>query len=161
MSSRRETLAFAAALAILIAGVLHESILGGKVLSPADVVFVEASFREFKGADYEPKNRLLIDPVLQFEPWLEQCRAMLRRGKLPLWNGLAGCGAPLLANGQSAVFDPFTRSPTSGRCRGRWRGSRRRGCGSRAWGCSSWRGGGDSGRGGGGSRGWRSRSAGS
>jgi len=107
MPLRRETLAFAAALAILVAGVLHESILGGKVLSPADVVFVEASFREFQGPDYEPKNRLLMDPVLQFEPWLELSRAMLRRGRLPLWNGLAGCGAPLLANGQSAVFDPF------------------------------------------------------
>ncbi len=28
-------------------------------------------------------------------------------GRLPLWNDLAGCGAPHLANGQSAVFDPF------------------------------------------------------
>ena len=32
---------------------------------------------------------------------------MIRRGRLPLWNDLAGCGAPHLANGQSAVFDPF------------------------------------------------------
>ena len=32
---------------------------------------------------------------------------MIRQGRLPLWNDLAGCGAPHLANGQSAVFDPF------------------------------------------------------
>ena len=32
---------------------------------------------------------------------------MLRSGRLPLWNPMAGCGAPHLANGQSAVFDPF------------------------------------------------------
>ena len=32
---------------------------------------------------------------------------MIRSGRLPLWNGSAGCGAPHLANGQSAVFDPF------------------------------------------------------
>ena len=32
---------------------------------------------------------------------------MIRSGRLPLWNGYAGCGAPHLANGQSAVFDPF------------------------------------------------------
>ena len=107
MSPRRETLAFGAALALLVAGVLHESIVGGKVLSPADVVLVQASFRGVEGPGYEPKNRLLMDPVLQFEPWLEQCRAMLRRGRLPLWNARAGCGAPLLANGQGAVFDPF------------------------------------------------------
>ena len=32
---------------------------------------------------------------------------MIRSGRLPLWNGYAGCGTPHLANGQSAVFDPF------------------------------------------------------
>ncbi len=32
---------------------------------------------------------------------------MLRSGRLPLWNSMVGCGAPHLANGQSAVFDPF------------------------------------------------------
>ena len=48
-----------------------------------------------------------MDPVLQFQPWLEFNRAMIRQGRLPLWNPYAGCGAPHLANGQSAVFDPF------------------------------------------------------
>ena len=48
-----------------------------------------------------------MDPVLQFQPWLEFNRMMIRRGRLPLWNDLAGCGAPHLANGQCAVFDPF------------------------------------------------------
>jgi hypothetical protein len=103
----RELSAFAAALAVLVAGLLHEALIGGRVLSPADVVFVQESFRGTKGPGYEPANRLLIDPVLQFQPWLEFNRAMLRRGRLPLWNHLAGCGAPHLANGQSAVFDPF------------------------------------------------------
>jgi hypothetical protein len=107
MSRRRELLAFAAVLAGLVGGFLGESLFGGKILSPADVVFVQASFAEFRGPGYEPANRLLMDPVLQFQPWLEFNRAMLRRGRLPLWNPLAGCGAPHLANGQSAVFDPF------------------------------------------------------
>ncbi len=107
MPPRRELLAFAAALALVLAGVFHESLFLGKVLSPADVVYVEASFREFHGARYEPANRLLMDPVLQFQPWLEFNRALLRTGRLPLWNPLSGCGAPHLANGQSAVFDPF------------------------------------------------------
>jgi len=48
-----------------------------------------------------------MDPVLQFQPWLEFNRRMIRSGRLPLWNGHAGCGVPHLANGQSAVFDPF------------------------------------------------------
>lgn len=107
MTPRREFLAFAVVLGLLVAGFLQESLIGGKVLSPADVLFASASFRDVKGADYEPANRLLIDPVLQFQPWLEFNRAMLRRGRLPLWNDAAGCGAPHLANGQSATFDPF------------------------------------------------------
>jgi hypothetical protein len=102
-----EPLRFALVLAALVVGFFHESLLGQKVLSPADVLFVSASFREVKGPDYEPYNRLLMDPVLQFQPWLEFNRSEIHAGRLPLWNPYAGCGAPHLANGQSAVFDPF------------------------------------------------------
>ncbi len=104
---RRELALFAPILAALVVGFFHDSLLGGKVLSPADVLFVSASFRDVKGPDYEPMNRLLMDPVLQFQPWLEFNRREIRAGRLPLWNPHAGCGAPHLANGQSAVFDPF------------------------------------------------------
>lgn len=107
MSPRRELAVFAAALGALVSGFFGECLFRGKVLSAADVLFVSASFREFGGSGYVPTNRLMIDPVLQFEPWLEFNRAMLRRGRLPLWNDHAGCGAPHLASGQSAPFDPF------------------------------------------------------
>src|SRR5262245_21344230 len=107
MSPRQELGAFAAVLSTLVAGFLHESLFGGKVLSPADLLFVSASFREHGGPAFEPANRLLTDPIFHFQPWLEFNRSMIRQGRLPLWNNLAGCGAPHLANGQSAVFDPF------------------------------------------------------
>jgi hypothetical protein len=107
MSPRRELSAFAAALALLLAGLFAQTLFGGKVLSPADVLLASAGLGGSSGASYEPANRLLIDAALQFQPWLEFNRAMLRRGRLPLWNPYAGCGAPHLANGQSAVFDPF------------------------------------------------------
>jgi hypothetical protein len=107
MSPRRELFAFSASLAVLVSGFFAESLFGGKVLSPADVLFASRSFGNVRGPAYEPVNRLLIDPVLQFQPWLEFNRAMVRSGRLPLWNPMAGCGAPHLANGQSAVFDPF------------------------------------------------------
>lgn len=100
----RELLAFALALGAGVTAFFHESLIGGKVLSPADVLQVSASFGD---GTYEPANRLLMDPVLQFQPWLEFSRGMIREGRLPLWNPYAGCGAPHLANGQSAVFDPF------------------------------------------------------
>ena len=103
----REGLIFSLLLGTCVAAFFHETLLGGKVLSPADVLLVSASFRDEGEADYEPANRLLMDPVLQFQPWLEFNRRMMRSGRLPLWNPDAGCGAPHLANGQSAVFDPF------------------------------------------------------
>src|SRR5258708_5934715 len=101
MSARRELATFALVLAALVAAFLCESLFGGKVLSPADVLLVSASFRDVERPEHEPANRLLIDPVLQFQPWLEFNRAMIRRGRLPLWNDWAGCGAPHLANCQS------------------------------------------------------------
>ncbi len=107
MSSFRETLAFVLVLGGCVSAFFHESLIGGKVLSPADVLFVSASFRGEEPGEYEPANRLLMDPVLQFQPWLEFNRRMVRSGRLPLWNSHAGCGTPHLANGQSAVFDPF------------------------------------------------------
>ncbi len=107
MGSFRETLAFGVVLAGCLAVFFHATVLGGRILSPADVLLVEASFRSGAAGDYEPFNRLLMDPVLQFQPWLEFNRTMIRQGRLPLWNPYAGCGAPHLACGQSAVFDPF------------------------------------------------------
>ncbi len=109
MRSRGELLAFCAILSVMVAFFFHETLFCGKVLSPADVLLVSASFHDpgQGDADFEPANRLLMDPVLQFQPWLDFNRRMIRSGRLPLWNGLAGCGAPHLANGQSAVFDPF------------------------------------------------------
>jgi hypothetical protein len=45
-------------------------------------------------------------PLLQFIPWQRMAAAMWRAGHLPLWNPLAGCGAPLAANYQAAAFYP-------------------------------------------------------
>ena len=107
MKPWRDLIGFAVTLAALVVGFFHESLIGGKVLSSADVLLISASFRGVAPPDYEPVNRLLMDPTLQFEPWIEFNRAMIRSGRLPLWNSASGCGAPHLANGQSAVFDPF------------------------------------------------------
>ena len=107
MAFRSEISVFCAFLAVCVAVFFHDTVIGGKILSPADVLLASASFRGEGARDYEPANRLLMDPVLQFQPWLEFNRTMIRNGRLPLWNGHSGCGTPHLANGQSAVFDPF------------------------------------------------------
>jgi len=106
-SRRAELVAFGVVLAGCVGAFFHDALRPGRVLSPADVLLVEASFREPGGLPCEPANRLLMDPVLQFQPWLAFNRAEIRAGRLPLWNPYAGCGAPHVANGQSAVFDPF------------------------------------------------------
>jgi len=46
-------------------------------------------------------------PLLQFIPWQRFAAEMWRSGYVPLWNPLVGCGAPLAANYQSAVFYPL------------------------------------------------------
>lgn len=108
MPSRRVELAvFGVVLAACVGGFLHDALRPGRVLSPADVLLVESSFREPGSPPHEPANRLLMDPVLQFQPWLAFNRAEIRAGRLPTWDPYAGCGAPHLANAQSAVFDPF------------------------------------------------------
>lgn len=46
-------------------------------------------------------------PLLQFVPWQRMAAEMWRGGRLPLWNPLVGCGAPLAANYQTAAFYPL------------------------------------------------------
>lgn len=50
------------------------------------------------------KNFEMNDIVMQIVPWAHQAREAWRHGSFPLWNALAGCGYPLLANGQSSGF---------------------------------------------------------
>ncbi|MGZ8830833.1 MAG: YfhO family protein, partial [Thermoanaerobaculia bacterium] len=52
-------------------------------------------------------NAGIHDATMQVIPWGQQVRTMWREGTVPLWNALAGCGYPLLANGQSAALSPM------------------------------------------------------
>lgn len=75
------------------------------VMSPADLLLRQP---ELGGsAEYVPKNRLLIDPVLQFEPWEAWIAHEADAGRFAWWNPFSGTGAPLAANGQSRMFDPL------------------------------------------------------
>ena len=82
--------------------------------SPADIMGRQP---ELSGqADFDPANRLLIDPVLQFEPWDTFTRQQLAQARFPFWNPHNGAGAPFAGNGQSQLFDPvkalFRLAPT-------------------------------------------------
>ncbi len=46
-------------------------------------------------------------PLLQFYPWQRMAAEYYQAGQLPLWNPLAGSGAPLAANLQTGAFYPL------------------------------------------------------
>jgi hypothetical protein len=80
--------------------------LHGETLVPWDLVRGMAGFRSGAAPAPPPVNDLLSDPAYQFYPWRTLTAELLRRGEPPLWNRWNGCGQPLLANFQSAPFDP-------------------------------------------------------
>jgi hypothetical protein len=56
---------------------------------------------------YTVQNMETHDVPMQLVPWAHQIREAWLSGHVPLWNALAGCGYPLLANAQSAAFSPL------------------------------------------------------
>jgi hypothetical protein len=52
-------------------------------------------------------NGEMNDLALQIVPWAHQVRESWRHLQVPLWNSSAGCGYPLLANGQSSALSPL------------------------------------------------------
>ena len=56
---------------------------------------------------YTVLNMETHDVPMQLAPWAHQVRESWKSGHAPLWNALAGCGYPLLANAQSAALSPL------------------------------------------------------
>jgi hypothetical protein len=56
---------------------------------------------------YEVSNLNTHDAPMQLIPWAYQVRESWRSMRVPLWNAEAGCGYPLLANGQSSALSPL------------------------------------------------------
>jgi hypothetical protein len=79
----------------------------------ADVVRLAAPWSEVYApgrppvSKYEVSNSNLQDVTMQIAPWAHQVQEAWRSGEVPLWNAAAGCGYPLLANGQSTPLSPL------------------------------------------------------
>ena len=90
--------------------------------------------------EYEPFNRLLMDPVLQFQPWLEfnraddPCQAGCRSG-----TPTRGAGRLTWPTDRARCSTRSRSSPTSAPSRRPWRGWPPRGSGWPGWACSCWR----------------------
>ena len=77
----------------------------GRVLLPGDYL---AHFSPWK-SEHPPDlqwNPLMWDAIAQSYPWRLYLHEWMARGVIPLWNPHQFCGAPFLANLQSAAFYP-------------------------------------------------------
>lgn len=98
---------------VLVFGFLWRPLTQGVVIVPGDVLKLVSPWSEIRAPNrppftkYQVSNLNLHDVPMQIVPWMHQVRESWRRGKVPLWNPSAGCGYPLMANGQSTPFSPF------------------------------------------------------
>ncbi|HYO76520.1 MAG TPA: YfhO family protein, partial [Thermoanaerobaculia bacterium] len=82
-------------------------------LIPADVIRLTPPFSEMRAPGrapvdkYQVSNLNLHDIPMQLIPWTERVRDAWRSFEVPLWDDSAGCGYPLLANGQSTPLSPL------------------------------------------------------
>lgn len=82
-------------------------LIGKRVMVAGDVLYTIGPWSGTPGP-HSTHNAWVGDGVTVFLPWLMLVREAFASGRLPLWNPYALFGAPLLANGQSAPFSPFT-----------------------------------------------------
>ena len=99
-------LALAVYLAVA-ATLLQSALFGDDVVSPGAFFAQSGPFPVALRQQVPDGINLLSDRVNQFMPWLRYAAdAYAIDGHLPLWKSLACCGAPLVGNGQSALFFP-------------------------------------------------------
>ncbi|NPV46903.1 MAG: hypothetical protein HPY69_08085 [Armatimonadetes bacterium] len=83
--------------------------LGGRVLTPADMLMVMQPWKAHaREMGFRRVQMPFLDAIQQHYPWRKFAGERLRAGEIPLWNPYMFCGAPFVANNQSAVFYPET-----------------------------------------------------
>jgi hypothetical protein len=92
-----------AALAVVVAVLLHESLFGGKGLVPASGVL---GYPPWPVTNC-PSNWLLADQYNVFATQREFVHQQFWRGHFPLWNPYLDCGVPNLASIQGALLFPI------------------------------------------------------
>jgi hypothetical protein len=93
--------------ALLALALLAPGLLPGRTISTADSLYFSPPWAASRPANlHRPANDELGDAVLQFQPFTAYAKQRLPQ--VPLWNPYLMSGRPLLADGQSAVFSPFT-----------------------------------------------------
>lgn len=83
---------------------LFPALTRNEVSVAADVLKGMPPWAYLHSNDWASLNGELNDLPLQIVPWAHQVRESWKSLTIPLWNPAAGCGYPLLANGQSSAF---------------------------------------------------------
>lgn len=92
---------------LIAAGILWPAPFGGEVLSACAPFVRTGPFPQSLRAAAPDGTLMTGDAMHQFEPWLQYAAdAFARSGRIPLWKDSNLCGAPLLANAQSALLWP-------------------------------------------------------
>ncbi|MGA2008917.1 MAG: YfhO family protein [Solirubrobacteraceae bacterium] len=108
LAAARPTLAAALVYALLSLLMVGQGLLPGRTLSSSDSLLSSVPWQSSKPADVPGlgTNFELADASNVFQPMLQYTRSQLPG--VPLWNPYIMAGRPLLADGQSAVFSPFS-----------------------------------------------------
>lgn len=101
--SRSNFCFWVAALAAVLAVLLHKSLFERMGMVPADGIF---GFPPWMNATNGPSNSLLSDQYAVFLPQHEFMHQQFLHGKFPLWNSQLDCGLPNLASMQGALLYP-------------------------------------------------------
>ena len=86
---------------------LGRALLPGRVLSPADILFLTPMWKAL-APGLSVANPTLSDVAVALHPWLILAGRELAHGHFPLWNPYAYAGAPFFANPNTALLFPLT-----------------------------------------------------
>jgi len=86
---------------------LGRALLPGRVLSPADILFLTPTWKAL-APGLAVANPTLSDVAVALHPWLILAGRELAHGHFPLWNPYAYAGAPFFANPNTALLFPLT-----------------------------------------------------
>jgi hypothetical protein len=100
---QRPFVLWAAALAVLLFFLFHESLIGGKGLVPADGILAYPPWNNYSPVG----NYLLIDQYSVFIPEHDFMHRQIMQGRFPLWNPYLDCGVPNPASMQGAAWFPI------------------------------------------------------
>jgi hypothetical protein len=106
---QREHLRAGLLFALFVLIYLWPVLLGGKVLSPVELLSTYAPWKGISGPGAaDLVNPALFDVPTSFQPWRELARDLVHSGTFPAWNPHALAGTPLFGNPEVAWLSPFT-----------------------------------------------------